>query len=279
MSLDASGHRWVVLGQVLGKRSACGPTFAASRRYASADAGALMMAAEARAATQRSRRARRREQGQALSRANPYAFASTPLERARPGSETSASERLVKQKSAADSTRKAERRGASVRLRQRSGMSPELARLGLRTRIVGSMKGSYVLLSVALALSVVMGAAAATRPCGRAVIDDWYDNGTIDGSWDCSCLRDAIALLPDTRGPYLSAKDIFQEEPEQQGCVDSSQQVVTIQRSTLPAGSDRSIVVSDDSFPWGAVVVGGSAVALAALVILAAQRQRRKRSA
>jgi hypothetical protein len=145
-------------------------------------------------------------------------------------------------------------------------------------RIVDSMKGSYVLLIVALALAVVMGAASATQLCGRAVIDDWYDNGIIDRSWDCSCLRDAIALLPDTRGPYLPAKDIFREELEQQGCVDSSQRVVTIQRSTLPAGSDRSIGVSDDSFPWGAVVVGGLSVALAALVIAAAQRQRRQRS-
>ena len=90
--------------RILGKTIACEPSFAASPRSAFAVAGA-----EARTAAQWSRRARRRERSQVRTRANRYAFASTRTERARPGPERCVLRGRVRQTSAADSTREAER--------------------------------------------------------------------------------------------------------------------------------------------------------------------------
>ena len=75
------------------------------------------------------------------------------------------------------------------------------------------MKRHYALaILAALVCSAFTGFAVAAQPCGRAVIDDWYDNGTLDKAWSCDCLRDAIDRLPDMRPPYSSAQDYFQRQ-------------------------------------------------------------------
>ncbi len=51
------------------------------------------------------------------------------------------------------------------------------------------------------------GPAAAATSCGKKVIDDWYDNGRVDGTYARHCYADAIdALQPDVRD-YSSAKE------------------------------------------------------------------------
>lgn len=139
------------------------------------------------------------------------------------------------------------------------------------------MKGFYVLATAAaLALSAFAVIAVAAQPCGKAVIDDWYDNGTFDRTWDCECLRDAIDLLPDG-APYASATEDFQRQLEQRMCEGSAQQVVTVTATQSGApGSDKSIRVSDSS-AWEVAIVGGLALGLAALIGLALHRQRRRR--
>ena len=52
--------------------------------------------------------------------------------------------------------------------------------------------------------------AAAAPSCGRAVIDDWYDNGRVDGTYALHCYDDAIDTLPRDVRDYSSAKDDIQ---------------------------------------------------------------------
>lgn len=65
-------------------------------------------------------------------------------------------------------------------------------------------------LLAAAALVLVLGLAgpaAAATPCGKKVIDDWYDNGRVDGSYPLHCYDDAIDALPRDVRDYSSAKD------------------------------------------------------------------------
>ena len=137
-----------------------------------------------------------------------------------------------------------------------------------------------IAIAVALGLSVFVGTGVAARPCGKAVIDDWYDNGTIDRSWHCVCLRDAIERLPDIARPYSPARDDLQRQLELELCEGSRQVTVsaTLGDPRLAPGSDKSIVVSDDFLPWDFLIVGGVALGLAALVGVALHRQRRQRN-
>jgi len=61
--------------------------------------------------------------------------------------------------------------------------------------------------ALVLALAAAGPAAAAAKPCGLKVIDDWYDNGRVDGSYPLHCYDDAIDELPRDVKDYSSAKD------------------------------------------------------------------------
>jgi hypothetical protein len=66
------------------------------------------------------------------------------------------------------------------------------------------------LLTAGLALAVVLtvaGPAGAATACGKKVIDDWYDNGRVDGTYDLHCYDDAIDALPRDVRDYSSAKE------------------------------------------------------------------------
>src|ERR671917_1871332 len=64
--------------------------------------------------------------------------------------------------------------------------------------------------TAALALTLLIGAsapaAAATTPCWKQVINDWYD-GRIDNVYPAHCYSEAIAHLPEDVQTYSSAKD------------------------------------------------------------------------
>ncbi|HEY8104121.1 MAG TPA: hypothetical protein VIE18_06360 [Gaiellaceae bacterium] len=64
-----------------------------------------------------------------------------------------------------------------------------------------------VILGALLSLLAVAGPAAAAKPCGRLVIDDWYDDGRVDGTYPIHCYDDAIEILPRDVRDYSSAKD------------------------------------------------------------------------
>ena len=58
----------------------------------------------------------------------------------------------------------------------------------------------------ALAL-LVTGQASAAESCGKKVIDDWYADGRVDGTYPPHCYDDAIEILPRDVRDYSSAKD------------------------------------------------------------------------
>ena len=63
------------------------------------------------------------------------------------------------------------------------------------------MLAAFVSLLVAVAP-----AAGAAPSCGRQVIDDWYDDGRIDGTYALHCYDDAIESLPRDVRDYSSAR-------------------------------------------------------------------------
>ena len=67
-----------------------------------------------------------------------------------------------------------------------------------------------VLAAALVGVLAVAAPAAAATSCGRAVIDDWYDNGRVDGTYALHCYDDAIDTLPRDVRDYSSAKDDIQ---------------------------------------------------------------------
>ena len=49
--------------------------------------------------------------------------------------------------------------------------------------------------------------AAAAPSCGRQVINDWYDDGRVDRTYDLHCYDDAIDALPPDVRQYSSAQE------------------------------------------------------------------------
>jgi hypothetical protein len=67
----------------------------------------------------------------------------------------------------------------------------------------------YALASIAAIVAVltVAAPAAAAPSCGRQVIDDWYDDGRVDRTYDLHCYDDAIDALPPDVRQYSSAQE------------------------------------------------------------------------
>jgi hypothetical protein len=72
------------------------------------------------------------------------------------------------------------------------------------------MRAFFVLAAFASVLFVTAPSASAAPSCGRQVIDDWYDDGRIDGSYALHCYDDAIEILPRDVRDYSSAKEDIQ---------------------------------------------------------------------
>ncbi len=63
--------------------------------------------------------------------------------------------------------------------------------------------------AVLTALSLA-GPAGAAPSCARAVIDDWYADGRVDGTYALHCYDEAIDILPRDVRDYSSAKEDIQ---------------------------------------------------------------------
>jgi hypothetical protein len=72
------------------------------------------------------------------------------------------------------------------------------------------MRAFFVLAAFASVLFATAQSASAAPSCGRQVIDDWYDDGRIDGSYALHCYDDAIEILPRDVRDYSSAKEDIQ---------------------------------------------------------------------
>jgi len=69
---------------------------------------------------------------------------------------------------------------------------------------------ALLLVAAFAAVLAVAGPAAAAKSCGRAVIDDWYEDGRVDGTYALHCYDDAIENLPRDVRDYSSAKEDIQ---------------------------------------------------------------------
>ena len=67
-----------------------------------------------------------------------------------------------------------------------------------------------MLLAAFVTLLVVAAPASAAPSCGRAVIDDWYEDGRVDGTYELHCYDDAIETLPRDVRDYSNAKEEIQ---------------------------------------------------------------------
>jgi cobalamin biosynthesis Mg chelatase CobN len=69
---------------------------------------------------------------------------------------------------------------------------------------------ALVLVAAFATVFMAAGPAAAAKSCGRAVIDDWYEDGRVDGTYALHCYDDAIENLPRDVRDYSSAKEDIQ---------------------------------------------------------------------
>jgi hypothetical protein len=70
-----------------------------------------------------------------------------------------------------------------------------------------ALRAIVVLAAFGSLLVATAPAAHAAPSCGRKVIDDWYDNGRVDGTYALHCYDDAIEILPRDVRDYSSAKE------------------------------------------------------------------------
>lgn len=60
---------------------------------------------------------------------------------------------------------------------------------------------------LAAAAAMPSSAAASGKPCWERVIDDWLDNGTIDGHYKAACYQQALKQVPEDLRDYSNITD------------------------------------------------------------------------
>src|SRR3954464_10371305 len=60
---------------------------------------------------------------------------------------------------------------------------------------------------LAAAAAAPSSAAAAGKPCWEQVIDDWLDNGTINGQYKAACYQQALKHVPEDLRDYSNITD------------------------------------------------------------------------
>jgi hypothetical protein len=60
---------------------------------------------------------------------------------------------------------------------------------------------------LAAAAAMPSAAAAGGKPCWERVIDDWLDNGTIDGHYKAACYQQALKHVPEDLRDYSNITD------------------------------------------------------------------------
>jgi hypothetical protein len=83
-------------------------------------------------------------------------------------------------------------------------LSPKIHRFARLARtLVVLVAGAFV------ALSLAGPAAAATSPCGKKVLDDWWDNGRVDRLYPLHCYEEAIDGIPADIRDYSDAEQVI----------------------------------------------------------------------
>ena len=73
--------------------------------------------------------------------------------------------------------------------------------------VAASSRATRCALVAFVSLVIFAGGAAAASACAQDVIDDWADNGIVDGTYPAECYQNAIAELPEDLRSYSSATE------------------------------------------------------------------------
>lgn len=74
------------------------------------------------------------------------------------------------------------------------------------SRIAAALLALIASAVVALAVS---GTAAASTPCGKKVLADWFDNGRVDRLYPPHCYEEAIDAIPKDLRDYADAEEVI----------------------------------------------------------------------
>jgi hypothetical protein len=114
------------------------------------------------------------------------------------------------------------------------------------------------------AFGLVAPANAAT-PCAKKILEDWFDNSRIDGTYPLHCYPEAIDAIPPDISPYSNAADAIK-----QAWLAAGGRVVAAHKTKHPGGTQPPTVVpiadasSPSSLPLPLLVLGGMSLALLA---------------
>jgi hypothetical protein len=78
-----------------------------------------------------------------------------------------------------------------------------------RHRTSRAVAALVVLVACAFTALAVTGPAAASTPCGKKVLADWFDNGRIDRLYPLHCYEDAIDAIPKDLRDYANAEEVI----------------------------------------------------------------------
>jgi hypothetical protein len=126
----------------------------------------------------------------------------------------------------------------------------------------------------AVTLGAAVSPASAATPCWKKVVQDWYADGRIDGTYSASCLTEANRRIPEDLKVYSSfgdqARQARQESVRRPTVAGSGQrsrgpQVADEPRSGLfKAALDKTSPRNADSVPLPLLILGGMALLLIA---------------
>jgi hypothetical protein len=96
-----------------------------------------------------------------------------------------------------------------------------------------------ILAATGAALAVAAPAANAAKPCWERVLDDWVDNGRIDGVYSASCLEAARKHVPEDIRAYSDFEDRI-DEAMQARAIQSASRGNPPPPETTPTGKNES---------------------------------------
>ena len=143
----------------------------------------------------------------------------------------------------------------------------------------------------AVALGAAVSPASASTPCWKKVVQDWYADGRIDGTYSASCLTEANRRIPEDLKVYSSfgdqARQARQESVRRPTVAGSGRRSGGPQVADEPRGGlfkaalDKTSPRNADSVPLPLLILGGMALLLiaAGAAGLVARRLRARRAA
>jgi hypothetical protein len=91
----------------------------------------------------------------------------------------------------------------------------------------------FAVLACGAALLAAAGPAAAAQPCWRQVVDDWVQDGHVDGRYSAACIEKALANVPEDIRAYSD----FEEQAK----------AARVVNSRRPEGSTVTLGGTDES--------------------------------